>query len=143
MSNATESNLTISGTITSNTYAAKVSAPRSAKPRQRTKRLTSFRWNRVCVDLYIEQAMSILGEDKATRFKIYADLEERKAAIRQFLTNKRRKLLGDTFSAFSLLRADRWDTCFPALAKLCAEGLLTLVAMRHETVRRLRHLRMM
>ena len=78
--------------------------------------------------------MSILGEDKATRFRVFADLEERKTAIRKFIANKRCKLLGDTFSAFSLLRPDGWDTHFPDLAKLCPSGLLTIVALKHETV---------
>lgn len=37
----------------------------------------------------------------------------------------------DTFSAFS---PDRPGTYYPALAKLCPSRLLTIVAMRHETV---------
>jgi hypothetical protein len=130
MSNAAEFKPAMSGTTTT----AKTPAPMPTKPRQRTNRLTTFKWVRSDVDLYIKQAMSILGEDKATRFRVFSDLEERKTAVRKFIANKRCKLLGDTFSAFSLLRPDGWDVHFPDLAKLCPSGLLTIVALGHETV---------
>lgn len=124
----------MSMTTASNATAVKTPAPEPAKPRQRTNKTTSFKWARSDMDLYIEQIISILGEGKATRFRVFADLEERKTAIWKFIANKRCKLLGNTFSAFALLRPDGWDIHFPALAKLCPSGLLTMVAMRHETI---------
>jgi hypothetical protein len=69
---------------------------------------------------------------------MFANLEERKTAVRRVIATKRCNLLGDIFNAFSLLRANKRQAHYPELAHLCHEGLLTRVAVRHEAVCSLR-----
>lgn len=87
--------------------------------------------------LYAHQALSILGEDKDLRSTEFATLEDREKEVRQILSKHRCKLIGDMFTAFGLLKDDKWKTSFPALEDFCPEGPLRYIALRHQRARRL------
>lgn len=95
---------------------------RPDEPRQRTNELTSLKWALNDFDVYIRQAMTILEEDKATRFRVFADPEERKTAIRKVIATKALQIARRPF--LSLLPAPaRWlDHSFPRFVQVVCVG---------------------